>query len=122
MKIPKKILERRRSIRIEESLPFRIGHRDYEIRAETVNVSAHGAMCLLDRSVPLMTQLEIGLCLPGLPDSEPKERKISIKGIVVRRAQDPSTGKFAVAIFFSEIKPADEKALQNYIHRRTGAS
>jgi hypothetical protein len=116
MKIPKPIQERRRSIRIQESLPFKIGHEGYEIQATTLNIGYHGVMCALDTDMRLMTQLSIAITLPA--SGKIASKKITAKGVVVRKEINPETGKCYVAIFFSDIKPKDEAYLKEYIDRR----
>ncbi len=118
MEIPEPIRERRRSLRVEESLPFTIGQRGYEIEARTVNIGYHGAMCELDRDIPMMTQLSIALTLPAAgPSGRP--RRVSAKGVIVRKERDGIPGgKVRVAIFFSDIQPKDEAALREFIDRR----
>lgn len=117
MKIPKRIQERRRAVRIEESLPFKIGHQGYDIQVVTLNISTQGAMCLVDRDIPVMTQLEIGFSLPGFGRLR-KELNLQAKGVVVRKEKDPGTGKFFIAIYFSELKPKAHKLLSEFIAHR----
>lgn len=118
-RIPRVILERRRSVRLVEHLPFKIGHRGYEIEAVTVNIGLHGAMCLVDKDVPVMTQLNICFSLPreaGTKRSSTGQgRKLRLKGVVVRKERSELDGRYALAVFFSEIKEADQKFLQKYI-------
>ncbi len=110
--------ERRLSARIVESLPFKIGHGRYDIEARTVNIGINGALCLADKSIPAMTQLKVGLTLPGNPKAKLKERVINTKGVVVRNEPQPAAGKFLIAIFFSELSPRDQKALEAFIQNR----
>ena len=113
-------MERRRSIRIHEALEFHIGHGSYDTRAVSTNISLHGAMCFVDKSIPVMTQVEIALSLPG--NSSLKPKKLNLKGVVVRIHEDRlQRGKFSIAIYFSEMKPADKKTLQNFIEHRLKA-
>lgn len=119
MRTPKRILERRRSVRLDESLPFRIGHEDYEAEVRTLNISGHGALCLIDKDIPLMTRLKIGLTVPLAGSSaRAKARTIRLKGVVVRRQEDKATGKFYVAVYFSDMSPDDQRLLQDYIDNR----
>lgn len=120
MKTPKPVLDRRRSIRIAEKLPFRIGHQDYEAEAVTVNVSVNGALCIVDRDIPLMTQLKIALTLPSKAAQKPKV--LSMKGVVVRKEKDMEGGQFYIAIYFSDIKPSDRKTLDQFIESRLPAA
>ena len=123
MKTPKPVLDRRRSIRIAEQLPFRIGLQNYEAEAITVNISVNGALCIVEREIPLMTQLKIALTLPPVSKtSSSKNKTLSMKGVVVRKEKDPSSGKFYVAIYFSDIKPNDRKFLSQFIESRLPAA
>lgn|SRR3989338_1742026 len=114
MKTPKQILERRRCVRLVEALPFKIGHQGYEIEAMTVNISSHGAMCLVDRDIPLMTQLKVAMILSGSGAA----KSVHATGVVVRKDPNPDSDKFFVAVYFSSIKPADQKTLNHYIEQR----
>lgn len=117
MKTPKKILDRRKSIRIAESLPFQIGHQGYDIQARTVNISASGVLCVVDQDIPMLTQLQIALSLPQSSNS-PKNCVVEAKGVVVRKDKDPSSTKYHLAVYFSDIKAKDQKALAEYIQSR----
>ena len=103
-------MERRRSVRVEENLEFQFGIDGYDIRATTLNISSHGAMCLVDTSLPLMAKLKISLSLSS--------KKILIDGVIVRKEKDPPTNRFYIAIFFSGLKPVDRKVLDEFICRR----
>ena len=117
-RVPRPILERRHSVRIEENLPFKIGHHGYDIQATTLNVSSRGVMCLVDRDIPLMTQLEIGLTIPGIGAKMSKPRQILTKGVVVRKEKDHSTGKFLIGIYFSDLKERSRELLLKFIEHR----
>ena len=93
MRTPKAILERRRSVRIQEALPFRIGSEGYDFQAVTINISRHGALCLVDKDIALMTKLAIALPIAN--------KVIRLEGVVVRKEKDPKSGKYYTAIFFS---------------------
>ena len=116
MKTPKSILERRRSIRIDEALPFKIGHAEFEIAAQTVNISLHGALCVVEKSLPLMTQLAVGLTLPTVGSKRGKT--LHIKGVVVRRDKEAQSERYVTAIFFSDIKKEDQETLSRFITDR----
>ena len=101
-----------------EYLPFKIGHEGYEIEAHTLNISSTGAMCLMERNVPLMTKVKIGLTLPLIKKSSAKPKVLTLKGVVVRKERDPKSGRFFVAVYFSDIKPVDQDLLTQYIEQR----
>ena len=121
MKTPKPVLDRRRSIRITEKLPFRIGHQDYETQARTVNISCQGALCIVEQDIPLMTQLKVALSLPPLRKGATHARTISMKGVVVRKDRDAVARQFLIAVYFSEIKPSDREFLEKFIESRLPA-
>ena len=121
MKTPKPILDRRRSVRVYESVPFKIGHAGYEAQAETVNISAHGALCIVDKNIPLMTQLAVAVTLPGAGSSK-RGKTLKLKGVVVRRDKDPDSERYFLAIFFSDIKAEDQEALHRFIEGRLSTS
>jgi c-di-GMP-binding flagellar brake protein YcgR len=125
MRTPKPILDRRRSIRIQEVLPFTIGHEGFELEAHTVNISAHGAMCLISKDIPIMTQLKIALKVPqfGKANGTAKAAKtkmttIHAKGVVVRKEKDPVSGKYFLAVFFSDMNEKDRQLFKEYIEHR----
>ena len=123
MKIPKPVSERRRSVRIAEGIPFTIGRRNYETEvATTVNISAHGVLCLVEKDFPLMTQLKVML---SLPDAHKKGLRspqvISMKGVVVRKEKNASGKNYLLAVYFSDIKPRDRHFLEKFIESRREA-
>ncbi len=118
MKVPKSILNRRRAIRIAEILPFKIGHQGYDVKATTCNISSHGAMCVVEKDIPLMTQLNIGFSLPAAGKKDAKAREVQVRGVVVRKEKNAATGKFFIAIYFSDVKPRIQQALDTFIERQ----
>ena len=121
MKIPKPVMDRRRSIRIAEKLPFTIGHGHYETEAETVNISGHGALCRVERDIPIMTQLKVALSLPSVRKGA-RAKVISMKGVVVRKEKDALSQKYFIAVYFSDIQPADRQYLEKFIEGRLAAN
>lgn len=116
MKTPKPILDRRRSIRVDERLPFKIGHESFESEATTLNISAHGALCLVDKDIPVMTQIRLSISLPGKGKAKPKA--IRLKAAVVRKEKQSPDGPYLVALYFSDISDSDKEHLQKYIESR----
>lgn len=119
MRTPKRILERRRWVRIEEALPFRIGHAAYETETVTINISAHGALCLVEKDIPVMTKLDLVLSLPPLSGFYSKTRAIRLRGVVVRKEEDPAGAGFRLAVYFSGVRPDDQRLLQEFIRLRS---
>lgn len=120
MKVPKPLVERRRSARIAESFSFQIGHGASGMEAKALNISSHGVLCVVKEDVPLMTQLDILLLVPSFSHDSSPEKEVRLKGVVVRKEKDPREEGFALAIFFSEIKPRFQKILDDTIQHRHG--
>lgn len=118
METPKRILEKRRSVRIAESFLFKIGHQAYDFQAISINLSTHGVLGIVDRDIPMMSQVNLALQLPVPGRSAAvKSKTIQMKGVVVRKDKDVRTGRYLIAIYFSTIKPADQKRLEQFISR-----
>lgn len=109
--------ERRRSVRINETLPFVIGHEGFEVEAVTVNLSALGAMCRVARAIPMMTQLKVALSLPS--DNGHRPKTVRMKGVVVRKEKDPAVDAYLIAIYFSDMKSEDRLVLEDFIKHRS---
>ncbi len=122
MDIPKPIQDRRRSLRVEERIAFKIGTKDFEIEAETINISKGGALCILNKPVAAMTKLDIALSLPPYKKSAYSKKTIYLKGVVVRCQEGSERNKYYTAIYFSEGQPSDLKSLGDFIQSRASAS
>lgn len=115
MKIPKPILERRRSIRVNESFAFRIGHENFEHEARLINISSSGILCVLNGDLPMMSRVKIALALPGRKSSAP----LRVEAVVVRKERLDPQGRFAVALFFQGLSERDGRVLNGFIRSRT---
>ena len=115
MDIPKNFSDRRCSVRVTEELPFVIGHQGYEIQATSINISNNGVMCMVGRDIPVMTQLDIAFSLPVVVNFSSKEKLIKAKGVVVRKEEANISEKYCIAVYFSEVKPKDQKILNEFI-------
>ena len=67
------------------------------------------------------TQLAVALTLPSSDDKGKKTKKgtvLRIKAVVVRREKDPSSDKYLLALFFSQITDESRKTLTRFIKSR----
>ena len=107
--------ERRRSIRVETDFLFKIGSgAGAVLEARGVNLSKTGALCVIECDIRMMTQLEMTLILP--------RKEIHLKGVLVRKEKEPFSDRYRIAIYFSEVTPADKKALEKFIESRQKSS
>lgn len=107
--------ERRRSPRVDSSIPLKISGGEFDIVTESKNLSASGAYCTVDQYLEPMTKLKIHLLLPLKKNDKVVAKKITCSGVVVR-TQAQSDGKtFDTAIYFNEIDEKNRKAIAEYV-------
>ena len=112
MRTPKPISERRRAVRVDAELPIRVAHRGYEAEALTINFSNRGVYFYIDKEIPMMTKLDIGIRLPR------SKKIIRAKGVVVRKEKNETSGGYFIAAYFSDMKPADRNTWEKFIQSR----
>jgi hypothetical protein len=93
-------------------LPLRpSGDADFPV-LETENISAGGALCRVDRYLPLMTKLRVQAELPG------GDGGFLAEAVVVRIEPSqpwPGEGQYRVALFFQGMEEGDREALLEYL-------
>ena len=107
--------ERRRSPRLDHTIPVKISSDDVEIVTETKNLSATGAYCRVNKYLEPMTKLKIHLLLSLKKNQKPTTKKITCQGVVVRTEAVPNSDYFHTAIFFNDITPKDGQVLKDYV-------
>ncbi len=114
--------ERRRFPRVVRELSVKLSSDTFDLIAETQNISAAGANCLVSRPLPIMTRVILMILLPARRGGKPSTRRIRCEGVVVRsqpRSQEPTAEpQYETAIFFSNIKAIDQKAIHAYVERQ----
>lgn len=110
--------ERRRYPRITASLSLKLSDSEYDVLTETRNISGNGVYCSIDRPIEPMTKLEIVILIPIKKNKKKAIKKISCKGIVIRKDCLRTNGKhsYRIGIYFSEISDKDRKALVSFIN------
>ena len=115
------LMERRRHPRIDKQLKFNLKTVDDIAVAETINLSCSGAYCVVNKHIPLMTELELVFALPYGDDDDEVEY-IQCNGIVVRvedaLSDDEMNEEYHIAIFFNFIEETNQVKLNNYIERQ----
>jgi len=111
--------ERRKSVRIsDEALALKVRIGDFDTIAHTLNLSASGLYCKVDREIPLMSRVKLVLMIPTTPkDAETLE----VSGVVVRGHPvviDGRTKHYDVAIFFDDLTAKDKGVIADYISRK----
>ncbi len=113
--------ERRKFPRIKDKdISVQLSGGGFQTISQSLDVSASGIYCKVDRRVPLMTRVEIELSLPGKTKTAAR-KNLSVEGVVVREHPVKKEGRvqyYDVAIFFSALTPKERKLLVDYIEKR----
>ena len=108
--------ERRRNPRINHRLPMGITSDGTTIQTQTVNLSAAGVYCTLDRFLAPMTKLQLAYELP----QGARRVKIQCTGVVVRSAPviaTPERGGYHTAIFFTDLSDRDRSVVTRFVQQ-----
>lgn len=102
--------ERRAHPRYERTLTLEADQTDFPV-LETLNVSAGGALCRVDRWLEPMTRLRVVTEIPG-------NSAIEADAVVVRVEPDqeiPGRDDYRVALFFQKMEEEDRQALCHWL-------
>lgn len=108
--------ERRKHLRLEKKLPFKVAVDGYDFSTTTENISCVGAYCQIKKYIPPFTKVMVKLSLPVKENNHSKTYKIDCEGVIVR-TEDKSKSGFNVAIFFNQIKNNQRKVISEYINQ-----
>jgi hypothetical protein len=101
-------IERRRHPRSPKRLNFKLKAQDFDVVAETKDLSCIGALCQVNKPIPEMTHLKMILELPG--------KYAECEGTVVRvEKNSPSEDIYNIAIYFNEISKDEKKKIADYL-------
>ncbi len=114
--------ERRRFPRIKDKdISIKLSGDGFNTITQSLDVSASGIYCKVDRPIPLMTRVQVVLSLPGRGGSSSSTMKID--GVVVREhpvLKDGDVQHYDVAIFFDSLMPKERNKLVQYISKKSG--
>jgi hypothetical protein len=114
--------ERRRSPRLsDDHLSLKLNIGNFDAVAHTLNLSATGVYCKVDKELPLMSRVKLVLMLPDTAKDDRSAKNIEVEGVVVREHPvviDGQTKHYDVAIFFDNLSPKSSEIISNYIASR----
>jgi len=113
------MIERRRDLRIDSSLPMTLKGGLFEFVTETRNISASGAYCQVAQLIPPMMKLTVSLLIPTREDGKAIIHEIRCEGVVVRSErfsrENGTPERFFIAIYFTRLTGRDQERLKQWI-------
>ncbi len=112
--------ERRRYPRIKDKdVAIKLSGDGFNTITQSLDISASGIYCKVDRPIPLMTRLQLLLTLPGRGGKA--SITMNVDGVVVREhpvMKDDEVQYYDLAIFFNTLLPKERKKIVQYIEQR----
>ncbi|MFA5145859.1 MAG: PilZ domain-containing protein [Candidatus Omnitrophota bacterium] len=108
--------ERRKFPRVKDdelSLKLKVG--DFDTVAHTLDISASGLYCKIEKEIPLMSRVNIVLVVPS---DDGAQKRLEVTGVVVREHPviiDGQTKHYDAAIFFEDLSQKDREIITGYI-------
>lgn len=111
--------EKRIHSRVSKNLPIKIKNDDFDIVAETMNISCSGVYCQIDKYIPLLTKIKATILLPSKIKNNPEY--INCKGVIVRIEKENNAleDQYRIAIYFNEISKANIFKINRFIKTQT---
>ena len=113
--------EKRKYPRVKDAgVSLKVKTGDIDIITKTLDLSASGVYCKVEKELPLLSRIRVTLVVPGAEGGsldKPKSMRIVTDGVVVRQHPVIIDGKFAhydVAIFFDQISSKEKQHLLAY--------
>ena len=106
------------------NISLKVKSGDIDIITQSLDISASGVYCKVEKEIPLMSRIKILLILPkskGGPSGAARTSKIETDGVVVREHPVIVNGRinhYDVAIFFDNISTKDRESILNYIDQK----
>lgn len=116
-------VERRKHPRIKnKDISIQLSSDGVSAITQSLDVSASGVYCKVDKKIPVMTRVQIVLSFPSLKDPA-SSTTMKLDGVVVREHPVRKDGKivhYDVAIFFNTLLPREREKLIKHINSRSG--
>lgn len=114
--------ERRTFPRIQDSsLSLQLSGSGFDTVTHTLNVSASGIYCKIDREIPLMSRVNLVLMVPDSSRSDRTSLRLEVSGVIVRMHPviiNGETKHYDVAIFFDDLSQKDRDIIKQYISQK----
>jgi len=120
-----KSTEKRKYKRLkDENISLKVKSGDVDIITKSLDISASGVYCKVEKELPLMSRIKVLLIVPKAKKEEDgpgQTLKIETEGVVVREHPVIVDGKithYDVAVFFDNISVKNREALLEYIGKK----
>ena len=113
--------DRRTFPRRDAALPLKLKLGEFDAVVHTLNISASGVYCKIDKEIPLMSRVKLMLMIPDAPEDGAAARAIEVAGVGVREHPviiNGETKHYDAAIFFEDLSPKDREVIADYISRK----
>ena len=116
-----KALERRKHPRKRLVVPSRIAADEVSAECETLDLSANGLSCWLERPLSLFAKVRITMMLPGAQRAANRAdlpQAVECAGVVVRSEKEshPAGGsRYHTAIFFNHLDDDAMEVIRRYV-------
>ncbi|MCQ9207456.1 MAG: PilZ domain-containing protein [Omnitrophica bacterium] len=117
--------EKRKYARLKDAnVSLKVKSLNIDIITKSLDISASGVYCKVEKEIPLMSRIKIILIVPKSGSAGPESgqtQKIETDGVVVREHPVIAEGKIAhydVAIFFDNISAKDRNILLDYTAKK----
>jgi len=117
--------DKRKYPRVKDAnISLKVKSGDIDIITQSLDISASGVYCKVEKEIPLMSRIKILLILPKSkdgPSEAAQTSKIETDGVVVREHPVIVNGRinhYDVAIFFDNISTKDRESILSYIDQK----
>ena len=111
--------ERRSFPRVrDEGLSLRLNSGDFDTVTHTLDISASGIYCKIDREIPIMSRVRLKLMVPDSIKSNKGTVELDVDGVIVREHPviiDGVIKHYDAAIFFDNLSEKNRDIIQNNI-------
>ena len=111
--------ERRSFPRVrDEGLSVKLNSGDFDTITHTLDISASGIYCKIDREMPIMSRVRIKLMVPDSIKPDKPTRELDVDGVIVREHPviiDGVIKHYDAAIFFDNLSEKNREIIQAYI-------
>lgn len=111
--------DRRHFPRIDDGhLSLKLKAADFDTITHTLNISASGVYCKVDKEIPIMSRVNLMLMVPDVSKEDKPVKSIEAGGVVVREHPVIIDGRikhYDVAIFFDNLSQKDREIISDYI-------